>query len=281
MLDLTNQEFGRLIALEPLDSKLNKKTKWRCICQCREIREVTAAYLKSGATKSCGCLRRDLAAKNKHGMRNTPTHNAWRGMIDRCRRKKATNYKYYGARGIRVCDRWLKFSNFYADMGERPKGTTIERKDVNGNYEPGNCIWLDSKLQAQNTRRNIRISAHGRTQCAAEWARELGVPYQTFKQRCSDSGLDGQELIDSFKTEEGRAKYRARWKAIQAQKISAAACKKWLVTSPQGQESRVDNLKLFCRQRNLNYSVMLRVANGLYTHHKQWICKKDEVANEG
>lgn len=96
-------------------------------------------------------------------------------MHSRCELKSAASYPNYGGRGIKVCDRWQLFESFLADMGPRPEGMTVERNDMNGNYEPGNCRWATSTEQSHNKRNNVHLTANGKTQTMAEWARELGV----------------------------------------------------------------------------------------------------------
>ena len=115
-----------------------------------------------------------------HG--RSPTYNSWRGMIGRCLSPNHVSFERYGGRGITVCPRWREFANFLAGMGERPEGMTLERKDNNGNYEPGNCMWATLKQQSANQRRrkNERVY-HGKT--AREWAQEWGVQYVTAKHR--------------------------------------------------------------------------------------------------
>ncbi len=104
-------------------------------------------------------------------------------MLTRCTNAISENYEKYGARGIRVCDRWLRFEGFLADMGERPPDTSIDRIDPNGHYEPGNCRWASMVEQENNKRSNVRINACGRSLTAAEWSRETGIGYQTIRKR--------------------------------------------------------------------------------------------------
>lgn len=143
---------------------------WRCVCACGKLFDTRADKLKAGNIHSCGCAN---PRKLKHGRSRTPTYKSWLAMIQRCSSK--TN-KDYGGRGIRVCERWNDFENFLFDMGERPsRDHSIERNDVNGNYSPVNCCWIESAKQNRN-RRNNRVLVHnGEARCLAEWAERLGL----------------------------------------------------------------------------------------------------------
>lgn len=125
------------------------------------------------------------------------THGTWRGMLERCYRTTHRSYKDYGGRGISVCDSWREsFENFLKDMGVKPSKTSLERIDVNGNYEPSNCCWANAKTQAQNTRVSISITWNGITKNASEWAREFNLGVATFHQRYK-SGMPMDQIRDT------------------------------------------------------------------------------------
>lgn len=116
-------------------------------------------------------------------------------MVERCNNKNAIGYPNYGGRGIRVCDRWLTFENFFADMGERQKGMTLDRIDVDGDYEPANCAWSTRKQQGRNKRNNRLITHDGRTMCLAEWAEAAGMTTQVLGDRIGKLGWNFSEAI--------------------------------------------------------------------------------------
>jgi hypothetical protein len=142
---------------------------------------VQKANLRSKSTKSCGCYRRDLHLT--HGQGRTSEYGTWNQIIGRCMNPKHAAYDDYGGRGITVCQEWLLFERFYADMGPRPPGHSIDRRDNDGPYAPWNCRWASRSTQANNTRANILLTHDGRTQTIGAWSRESGIDYTTLAWR--------------------------------------------------------------------------------------------------
>lgn len=154
-IDLTGEKFERLSVKSRSENK-GTQTAWTCKCECGNEVVVVGASLINGRSKSCGCLQKESARKLKktHGQSKTPEYISWKAMIRRCENKNTKDFSYYGARGIKVCDRWREsFECFLSDMGERPSPThSIDRVDVNDNYHPDNCIWATQSTQVLNRR---------------------------------------------------------------------------------------------------------------------------------
>lgn len=161
VIDLVGQRYGRLVVLRRAPNGRIRGARWWCQCDCGIEKIARANNLKNGATKSCGCLKRevDVSRNTIHGHcvpgMASPTYRSWQSMIQRCTNPNATKYKRWGGRGIEICERWMVFANFLTDMGVRPAGMTLDRyPDKNGNYEPDNCRWATPKQQAANRNRN-------------------------------------------------------------------------------------------------------------------------------
>lgn len=178
---LVGQTFGYWTIVEPLFIESGIKRKrlrkgFRCKCRCGEIKDIIYLDLIDGRTTSCGC-------SYQHGMSTTPTWNSWDGMIKRCSNPKHTYYPRYGGRGIKVCDRWKVFQNFFQDMGVRPEGKTLDRIDNDGDYEPINCRWATQSEQVRNSSSAGEITHDGKTLSVIEWAELIGINPATIHQR--------------------------------------------------------------------------------------------------
>lgn len=223
--NLTGQRFGRLVVLERANDYIKPNgshcIRWKCKCDCGNISFVVSWKLKSGNTRSCGCMQREIAKElgkniprkikqnpnnkfakntkrdfknqNRNGLSKTRIYKIYISMISRCRNKNDINYKDYGGRGIKVCDEWIKEGGFeafcrwayntgYDEKAEYGK-CTIDRINVNGNYEPSNCRWADGKTQSNNKRNTIFISYRGKTKSLVEWCEELGLNKSTIRNR--------------------------------------------------------------------------------------------------
>jgi hypothetical protein len=162
-IDLTGQRFGRLLVIGRAP-KIKHDTLWRCYCECGVECVVAAGNLRRGATRSCGCMQKEMLAARRtaHGHtvggKDSRMYATFYNMHARCENPNNTEFKNYGARGVSVCSRWSGiggFATFIEDMGEKPTKMTLERKDVNGNYEPSNCCWATWKIQANNKRSTV------------------------------------------------------------------------------------------------------------------------------
>lgn len=200
-VDLTGNRYGRLTVISRAESKKRKtggsRTMWNCQCDCGNIVVVDGDHLKSGHSKSCGCITK------KHGMFGTRIYKIWDSMYQRCYNSNHAAYKDYGGRGITVCDEWLhnfqafyewSMSNGYAD------NLTIDRINVNGNYEPSNCRWATDIEQHNNTRKNRYIEFNGETHTMAEWARITGIKYATLASRIITKGWSIERALTDKST---------------------------------------------------------------------------------
>lgn len=208
MRDLTGKVFGRLSALRVSGKTKQNGYKWECKCECGSLIDVASTHLVTGHTKSCGCLRAEAmsATMKKHGRSGGTEHNIWLSMLARCNNPKSHAYARYGGRGIKVCERWHKFENFFLDMGERPEGCSIDRIDNSRGYEPDNCRWATSRQQGRNTRVNRMATYNGQTMTLIDLAESKGIPYKLLHGRLAA----GWELNKAVETPSRRTTQSAR-----------------------------------------------------------------------
>lgn len=196
--DLSGQKFGRLTPVKHMGSGI-----WLCRCDCGNEKTASSYALTHGSIKSCGCFRREFSRQKAttHGGTGTRLYAVWNNMISRCTNPKNVSYKYYGARGITVCDEWLDFGRFrdwavssgYDETAKRGE-CTIDRIDHEKGYEPSNCRWADSRIQANNTRSNVILEYEGEHYTLSELARVAGLEVTTFWARI-ESGWSVKDAV--------------------------------------------------------------------------------------
>lgn len=178
-------KFNMLTVVEQCEDYIEPNGKRRamflCECECGNTRKVRAQELYTDKVYSCGCTTRPFERKSPnriHGETKTRLHNIWVGMKTRCYIKNHHSYKYYGARGIVVCDEWkndyIAFATWARNNGYKDN-LSLDRIDVNGNYTPENCRWTDRKTQANNKRNNVYLTVNGETHTRTEWAKKMGI----------------------------------------------------------------------------------------------------------
>lgn len=195
-IDLTGQKFNRLTVIS-FHSKLPRgASKWLCRCDCGKELVALAGNIKKKdgqGTTSCGCAHSEIVVRRnfRHGLARSKEYDAWSGAKGRVMNAKNKRFKYYGGRGVKMCDRWLEsFENFIADMGSCPDGKrSLGRINNDGDYEPSNCRWESHVEQMNNVRTNHMISNDGETLTAAQWSRRTGLNASTILARIR-SGVD-------------------------------------------------------------------------------------------
>lgn len=247
--DLTGQRFGMLIAQRRF--VVGEASWWECICDCGEKVNRRMESLTRPQNSNCG--RHQVELVNGHGMSRTNIYKSWVSMVQRCTNPNTQSWANYGQRGIRVCERWLDFKNFYEDMGDPPFPlASIERENNNGNYEPGNVKWASKAEQNRNQRSNILVTMNGKTQVLKDWCDELGMPYTTVKARIKRLGMMPEEALTTPVRPMQRRENKAYRQAVY-------------VTLDTGDGQGPRNLRLaeWCRELVLPYgTVVARISKG-------------------
>lgn len=185
-IDLTGQTFGRLFVVREY-GRQNGHVTWLCQCSCGKTTITCTGDLRQGKTTSCGCYHNEMVANitKSHEMCDTRLYNIWANMVQRCTNKNASGYERYGGRGIQVCKEWMTSKNFieWALENGYSDELTIDRINVNGNYEPSNCRWATQKVQQNNKSSNHLFTYKGETHTLMEWSEITGINYGTLKNR--------------------------------------------------------------------------------------------------
>lgn len=201
--DMIGKRFGQLVVVGKGQTyyRPNGKTyyKFLCKCDCGNTKMINGYSLRKGITKSCGCIRKDCGART-HGKTGTKLYNTWICMRNRCNYDRDKEYKDYGGRGIKVCKEWDEsFDNFCAWAMENgyKEGLSIDRIDVNGNYEPSNCKWATRYEQDRNKRNNVMLTYNGETRCLTDWAEYLGINKRTLENRVKTLGWSAEKALST------------------------------------------------------------------------------------
>jgi hypothetical protein len=189
----TGKKYGRLF-VESLGVIKKRKAYWKCVCDCGKHCQICGTSLRNGMTQSCGCWRQDTAALRayKHGSAITESteYRSWKHAKNRCQNSKNKAFKYYGARGIKICNRWNhSFENFLKDMGKKPTGKSLDRKNNNGNYTPKNCRWATPYEQSNNSRHCRIIKYGGISKTLKGWADWSGINIRTLHSRLKNKTI--------------------------------------------------------------------------------------------
>lgn len=200
IIDIAGQVFGSLTVLSRVPA--TGQALWLCRCSCGKEHVAPGYNLRKGLIKSCGCLKKELAAKINlsHGYScgsiRKKEYTAWLNMRNRCNRQSSSDYQRYGELGIQVCQQWQNsFKTFLSDMGNCPDGYSLDRINPLGNYEPSNCRWADLDTQQNNKKRIKQITINGETLSVAQWCKKLGISHRTIRARIYEYGWDAIKAI--------------------------------------------------------------------------------------
>lgn len=201
--DKSGRKFGRLTVLRQ-DGFIGKNAAYACVCECGKAVRLPGGRLREGGTQSCGCFASEVHSKAistlsyRHGLSRSRTYEIYQSMLARCFRQSHKHYRHYGGRGITPCDEWLGengFKTFVADMGEAPEGMTLDREKNDLGYSKQNCRWAPMKVQNNNSTRNRIVSFSGKSQTVAQWAEELGIPYDALFWRVTRSKMTIEQAL--------------------------------------------------------------------------------------
>lgn len=196
-IDIAGQKYGRWTVIR-ISSKGDTPIKWDCVCECGTFRSVNSSSLRSGRSPSCGCLTKERMANQgthnqsgrKNGNKETAEYRIWSGIRKRCLNPRAQRYERYGGRGIKICQRWNNFANFFADMGPRPtQRHSIDRINNDGDYCQENCRWSTPEEQANNRSRNIIVLVNGEKMTLHSASVVLGISYSSSYRRMKSGKL--------------------------------------------------------------------------------------------
>lgn len=184
-MDIIGKTFGRLKVVARVENVTGRKRKYLCLCVCGNTAKVIGGNLRNGNTSSCGCLFREITRSQSitHGKTRTKIYRTWCNMVSRCENSKNDHYYQYGGRGIKICDRWKTFKNFFDDMGDIPTGMEIDRIDNNGDYSPSNCRWITHIENCSNKRTSRTLDYNGESKTIAQWSRSIGIKQGTILKR--------------------------------------------------------------------------------------------------
>jgi hypothetical protein len=201
----SGEVYGRLTVLREVEPRMSGKQRQRCVecrCECGEVGIYRLYTLRNGNTRSCGCFSREVAGRGcvTHGCSSTPEYGIWSGMRRRCTNSRDAAWRNYGGRGISVCQRWEEsFEAFLEDMGRRPSEKhSLDRIDVNGNYEPSNCRWATAKEQMRNTRVNYLVEHDGEVKCISEWAEQYDIAPNVLYSRLVKLGWTFEKAVGHY-----------------------------------------------------------------------------------
>lgn len=200
--DLTGKRFGKLTVIGRDGSYKSGNVRWLCLCDCGKYTHSAGCYLKSGKAKGCSCVSSERMKRlnTKHGGFGTRLYETWININKRCFNENHKAYPLYGGRGITVCDEWREFEPFrdWALANGYAEDLTIDRIDVNGNYEPSNCRWATMKEQSNNKRNNHFVEYNGEKHTVSEWADKYGVDQRTLYARLNNREWDLKAALESL-----------------------------------------------------------------------------------